>query len=709
MIAWLVQHAVFVIPLAVCVAIICRLVRPAPAVCHALWLLVLIKLVVPPVPVWRSAWLDQWLVGQRTIAEQATDNDTLTAASIPPRSTDTPSGPRTGITARVIDVLVTESKDTATVDESMVVQPPSAAATDETRSAAIQPLAEPRNARLITPAAAWDLAQPVLLSLWALGAGVAFACQLRRIVRLVRALRTSVPPAQSFTQYLAVQCRALRIGVPRVRLCTGLSCPMVVALPRATLLWPASLDQRLDAAGLRAVLLHELAHLKRRDHLTAWLEVAVACLWWWHPIVWWARRELREYAELACDAWVVAQLPESRTRYAKALVDVCEFISLAKPATAPAVGMARGNRRSFERRLHMILRQRIAARMPIVAWIGIVAAALLALPGFSTATGQVEQDDDSALPSLAKGESTTRTAVPEDTSTKGTPAESEIVGVPMDAGDYIAREVREAQVLLQEMRDAKRIHTRNANQIAETLTSHAKSMRRWNDKTDDQITTEMFLQILQRRPNGEELAAWRRHVEAVGSGKVEQLVQQLIRSPEFLGRKEAPANANNAFPQPYRAKQAKVQTLLRVVYDMPSDKGEVLAKFLNDYVKGEIEARTDEEGLVVTAEAGIQRTVAGIVSLMTGEPVALDLGDAPPVGHATIPTRFYGTIDRPHTGTTPYIAPTPVAQPVPPGVYPTAPPATRVPSSFAPGASNRQPTTVEESPAIQRFPGGIDN
>jgi beta-lactamase regulating signal transducer with metallopeptidase domain len=146
---------------------------------------------------------------------------------------------------------------------------------------------------------------------------------------------------------------------------------MVLALPRATLLWPANLEDRLDAAARRTVLLHELAHLKRRDHLTAWLEVVVACLWWWHPVVWWARRELRAYAELACDARVVASLPDARSRYAKALVDVCEFISLAKPANAPAVGMARGHRRSFERRLHMILRQRIADRTPLIAWVAI--------------------------------------------------------------------------------------------------------------------------------------------------------------------------------------------------------------------------------------------------------------------------------------------------------------------------------------------------
>ena len=64
-------------------------------------------------------------------------------------------------------------------------------------------------------------------------------------------------------------------------------------------LWSAtSLDERTS------LLLHELAHLKRRDHWVRWLELIVGGLYWWHPAVWWGRRLLREAEEQCCDAWV---------------------------------------------------------------------------------------------------------------------------------------------------------------------------------------------------------------------------------------------------------------------------------------------------------------------------------------------------------------------------------------------------------------------
>jgi len=77
---------------------------------------------------------------------------------------------------------------------------------------------------------------------------------------------------------------------------------MVWGLGRAQLLWPARLLEGMPAGWQRAVLAHELAHLKRRDHWVGWLQLAAACLWWWYPLFWYVRGQLRREAELACDA-----------------------------------------------------------------------------------------------------------------------------------------------------------------------------------------------------------------------------------------------------------------------------------------------------------------------------------------------------------------------------------------------------------------------
>ena len=52
-----------------------------------------------------------------------------------------------------------------------------------------------------------------------------------------------------------------------------------------------------------AVLAHELAHLKRRDHWVRRLEAIVLGLYWWYPGAWWARRQLERAEEECCDAW----------------------------------------------------------------------------------------------------------------------------------------------------------------------------------------------------------------------------------------------------------------------------------------------------------------------------------------------------------------------------------------------------------------------
>ncbi|HEX4294694.1 MAG TPA: M56 family metallopeptidase [Rhizomicrobium sp.] len=67
----------------------------------------------------------------------------------------------------------------------------------------------------------------------------------------------------------------------------------VILLPKESLSWPRE--------RLQAVLLHELAHVHRRDSLTQSLALLVSALYWPNPLVWWASRALRREAEIAAD------------------------------------------------------------------------------------------------------------------------------------------------------------------------------------------------------------------------------------------------------------------------------------------------------------------------------------------------------------------------------------------------------------------------
>jgi beta-lactamase regulating signal transducer with metallopeptidase domain len=735
MTSWLVQNAVFVVPLAACIAVVCTMLRPRPSVCHALWLVVLFKLLMPPLPVWRSAWLDRLVARNTSVALQPAKHDA-------PSSAPQFAAPNSIARARVMDVFVVQPQDASAIQDRVSAAPLAGPPNDSPSPIGPDAPVGDREHRAIDTAAVLAWTQPTLLSIWIGGVVLAAICHVRRAARLRRMLRSSALAPPSFCAEVALQCAKLRVRVPQVRLCSGLPCPMVLALPRSMLLWPANLEGRLDAAAARAVLLHELAHLKRRDHLTAWLEVIVMCLWWWHPIVWWARRELRAYAELACDAWVIAQLPNERSRYAKALVDVCEFISLAKPATAPAVGMSRGNRRTFERRLHMILRQRIAARTPHVAWIAVLAVALLVLPGFST--GQDSTTGETPVPSRtsaapAGSTGTDRSdlvaAPPENTaparaadpngSTEniaGEDASPPIISAkarrsenpPPTAADALADSglsevVRELQQWIQAKRGKGRsLDSAERAKIREVLSEVADFMRK-RGATDDAVVAEMYLQILGRRPQPEELSIGRHSLRA-NDLSVRKIVDTLTKDAEFADGPRQRAVASATTPSmapsrgttdiagaPYVGKRAKTQTLLRVVYDMPRDKSEALARFLKEQVEvGQVDVRIAETGLVVTAHANVQRTIVGIVSLMLGEPITLDLGDMPPIGYPMNPTVYSqsGTYGPPT-----YYAPTTTAQSAPPGVYlPAGPQSGRtiVPRTVVDSETGTRRTVYEE-------------
>jgi hypothetical protein len=167
---------------------------------------------------------------------------------------------------------------------------------------------------------------------------------------------------------------------PAAWLVPGAVPPLLVALgPSPRLLLPAGLWRRLDDGQRDALILHELAHLRRRDPLVRRLELLTLGLYWWLPLAWWAARQLREAEELCCDAWVVWAAPEGAAAYAAALVETVAFLSPAR-ARLPLGASGAAPVRSLHRRLAMILRRPPARRLPRPAFLALALAGAAVLP-----------------------------------------------------------------------------------------------------------------------------------------------------------------------------------------------------------------------------------------------------------------------------------------------------------------------------------------
>src|SRR5579864_2318424 len=104
---------------------------------------------------------------------------------------------------------------------------------------------------------------------------------------------------------------------PRARESESISVPMTVGQISPTILLPIGWRE-WDGVKLQAVLAHEDAHVRRADWAIGAMARVNCCVFWFHPLSWWLKRELALLAEYACDDSVLAQMGDRR-EYARAL------------------------------------------------------------------------------------------------------------------------------------------------------------------------------------------------------------------------------------------------------------------------------------------------------------------------------------------------------------------------------------------------------
>ena len=126
-------------------------------------------------------------------------------------------------------------------------------------------------------------------------------------IRCLQLLLREAQPADGNTQEWVDEL-AVNLGVdrsPSVWCIGGKLSPMVWSLGgRPRLILPTELWKGLDEHQRATLIIHELAHLRRGDHHLRFFELLVSALYWWHPVLWWARQALRHVEEQCCDAWV---------------------------------------------------------------------------------------------------------------------------------------------------------------------------------------------------------------------------------------------------------------------------------------------------------------------------------------------------------------------------------------------------------------------
>ena len=216
-----------------------------------------------------------------------------------------------------------------------------------------------------------------MLGVWAAGTAAWFLVQTLRCLRFQQAMRhgTAAPrEVQEQLQRLAARCGCST--VPLVWSMPGVLSPMLWSTGRSTrLIFPTALLERLDATARETLLAHELAHFQRGDHWVRFLTLLATGLFWWHPVVWWARHAIEAAEEECCDAWVVTRGAAPPRRYAEAILETIDFMA-ERRWRVPPLGTGMGQLPFLRQRLTWIMR---GPRRQDLSRVGRVACCGLAL------------------------------------------------------------------------------------------------------------------------------------------------------------------------------------------------------------------------------------------------------------------------------------------------------------------------------------------
>jgi|GEM_PF-3335591 len=289
----------------------------APQIRRTLWVLVLLKLVTPPLFEVQLPF-------------------SINASSV--ESRNVPTG------ALAIDSMADlDQAETSAIQEPLTAK-------DGSALADVSPTAQPASPR-------WNVNPfSFALACWFVGSVVFLTIAVARL-RKLRAVLAHARPATPEVDTL-IQRFGAQLGLkalPRAVAVNASVPPMVWRWgAQSTLVIPTRLFDSLDESQQQGLIAHELAHLRRGDHWMRWFELVMSVLYWWNPIVWWARSEIQQAEEECCDAWVLWALPQIGADYAQSLLDTVDFLQGTALRVVP-VATAFVSGRSLRRRIQRVL------------------------------------------------------------------------------------------------------------------------------------------------------------------------------------------------------------------------------------------------------------------------------------------------------------------------------------------------------------------
>ena len=339
-----------------------------PHLAHALWAIVLIKCVVPPIgsPIGVMNWIDMSRLTPVTfLVSESPDNS---------KGLESQPGP---------------------LSHSGYFREHSAFANPGLSRVAFSTEGQVSWLMTIRHCSEW---LPVTLIGGALFSIVWMAIRFGLFLRFIRVTRAEDRP--DLVECTLRLCKTLGIRQHvRIKVLESPIGPAVIGWLRPTILLPRLVVDGRSAAQLELLLAHELIHIRRGDLFWALLQTLASRIWWFHPMVWMAGRMTAYEAERSCDAETIAAMKCSPASYARELLNVLERKHVLRVAPAlPGVRPVDITRKRLE---HIMgLRHGCPSRTPRSAQAIAIIAGCLLLPSSTQLVAQTKVEAVSQVGTL---------------------------------------------------------------------------------------------------------------------------------------------------------------------------------------------------------------------------------------------------------------------------------------------------------------------
>lgn len=227
------------------------------------------------------------------------------------------------------------------------------------------------------------------LLVWLMGAFLFTVRMLGGFYFLNRLKSRAIPITDSeWVEKMATLCKSLKIkGKVLLKQSGRVSSPLVMGVIKPVIIFPMGLIQALPTDEIEAILVHELAHIKRKDFLINIVINLLQVVYFFHPAFWWLKAQLDAEREYHCDDITLHQLGKKLTLI-RALTNASEYQG---QKFQPALAFA-GKKNQLLNRV-----KRIVYHKPQMNWLsGFMSLGILVL-SFVLMSQSVSQEDKPAM------------------------------------------------------------------------------------------------------------------------------------------------------------------------------------------------------------------------------------------------------------------------------------------------------------------------